>query len=179
MNKKILVIYKSVTGFTKEYARWISEELECEMSDLKEVSAKKMSRYETIIFGGRFHAGMVDGLKKAKELFGESSAGRLIVFATGATPDTETNMIEEAWKNNFTEEELAHIPHFYMQSGLRYEKMPLGDRWMLKAFASMIKHKKEKSEYEKAMEQALGSSYDLSSRAYIRPLISYTYSLKP
>lgn len=179
MNKKILVTYKSVTGFTKEYAQWISEELDCEILDFKKVSAKTMSEYDTIIFGGRFHAGIVDGLKKAKKLFRESIAGRLIVFATGATPNTETDMIEEAWKNNFTVEELSHIPHFYMQSGLRYEKMPPGDRWMLKVFVSMIKHKKEKSEYEKVVEQALGSSYNLSSKAYIRPLISYTYSLKP
>lgn len=37
----------------------------------------------------------------------------------------------------------------------------------------MVKRKKEKSEYEKAMEQALGSSYDFSSREYIKPLVSY------
>lgn len=173
MNKQILVTYKSVTGFTKQYAQWIAKELDCEVMDLKEVSAKTMSEYDTIIFGGRFHAGFVDGLKKAKELFEESNAHRLIVFATGATPNTAADMIEEAWKNNFTPDELERIPHFYMQSGLRYEKMPFGDKLMMKVFAAMVKRKKEKSEYEKAMEQALCSSYDLSSREYIKPLVSY------
>ncbi len=172
MNKQILVTYKSVTGFTKQYAQWIAEEVDCEVMDLKEVSAKTMSEYDMIIFGGRFHAGFVDGLKKAKDLFKESNAHRMIVFATGATPNTVADMIEEVWKNNFTSEELIHIPHFYMQGGLRYEKMPLGDKLMMKAFAAMVKRKKDKSEYEKAMEQALGSSYDLSSREYIKPLVS-------
>ncbi len=60
-----------------------------------------------------------------------------------------------------------------MQSGLCYEKMPFGDKLMMKVFASMVKRKKEKSEYETAMAQALGSSYDLSSKEYIKPLVSY------
>lgn len=34
-----------------------------------------------------------------------------------------------------------------MQSGLRYEKMPLGDKLMMKAFAAMVTRKKDKSEY--------------------------------
>ena len=85
-NNQILVTYKSVTGFTKQYAKWIAEELDCTMMEWKDVSAKTMSEYDTVIFGGRFHAGFVDGLKKAKEIFTESTAAKLIVFATGATP---------------------------------------------------------------------------------------------
>lgn len=172
MNKQILVIYKSVTGFTRQYARWIAGELDCKAMDFREISAETMSEYNTIVFGGRFHAGSVDGLKKAKALFKESTAAELIVFATGATPQLQGEVIKEAWRNNFTPKELEHIPHFYMQSGLCYEKMPLGDRLMMKVFAAMMKRKKGKSEYETAMAQALGNSYDLSSREYIRPLVS-------
>ncbi len=177
MNKRVLIIYKSVTGFTKQYAQWIAEELDCEWKDVKSVSAQTLSGYDVIIFGGRFHAGFVDGLKQAKELIQESGVRQWIVFATGATPNTLTDSIEEAWKNNFTSDELVQIPHFYMQSGLRYEKMPMGDKLMMKVFAAMMKRKKEKNEYEKAMAQALGSSYDFSSKEYIQPLVSFMSQL--
>lgn len=173
MNERTLIVYKSVTGFTKQYAQWIAEALHCEAVDLKEASSQKMSDYHIIIFGGRFHAGVVDGLKKAKTLFGESTAEKLIVFGTGATARTETDMIREAWKNNFTPEELSRIPHFYMESGLRQEKMPLGDKLMLKVFATMVKSKKEKTAYEEAMVQALGESFDHSSREQIQPLVEW------
>ncbi len=43
---------------------------------------------------------------------------------------------------------------------------------MIKVFAAMIKRKKEKSEYERAMQQVLGSSWDHSSREDIQPLVS-------
>lgn len=171
MDKKILVIYKSVTGFTKQYAQWIAEALNCEAVELQSVSVEMLSDCHTLIFGGRFHAGTVDGWKKVKALFKASGASRLVLFATGATPQTQTDMIEAAWKNNLSAEELTRIPHFYMESGLRPEKMPLGDKLMLKAFAAMLKGKKEKSEYETAMAEALVSSYDHSSQDKIKPLL--------
>ncbi len=173
MNHQILVTYKSITGFTKQYAEMIAKELDCQALDFKEVSRETMSGYETVIFGGRFHAGFVVGLKKAKELFKESKATRLIVFATGATPNTAKGMIEEAWKNNFTADEAEHIPHFYMQSGLRYEKMSLGDKLMMKVFTFMVRHKKDKSPWEREMEKALAGSFDISSKEYITPLVSH------
>lgn len=175
MNKRILVVYKSVTGFTKQYAQWIGESLGCETTELKDVTAQRLAEYDLVIFGGRFHAGFVDGLKKAKKLVDD--ARKLIVFATGASPSTMEDMVKEAWKNNFTPEELERIPHFYMQSGLRYEKMPLGDKLMMKAFGAMVKGKENKTEYEKVMSQALGKSYDFSSREYIKPLIEYVRSI--
>ncbi len=176
MNEQVVVVYKSVTGFTEQYAKWIAEELDCRALPLKEASAKTMPQYKTVIFGGRFHAGSVDGLKEAKELFGESTAAKAVVFAVGAMPDTAKEMIEEAWKKNFTPEELKRIPHFYMPGGLRYEKMPLGDKLMMKVFEAMVRRKKDKSEYERTMEKALGNSYDLSSKKFIRPLVSYVTS---
>lgn len=172
MNHRLLVTYKSVTGFTRQYAELIAKELDCMVVDCKEVSAGTMSQYDTVIFGGRFHAGLIDGLKRTKKLFKKSKAATLIVFATGTTPNTEKDMIAAAWKNNFTPQELECIPHFYMQSGLRYDKMPLGDKIMMKVFAFMVKHKKDKSEYERAMEKALAGSYDSLSREFIVPLIS-------
>lgn len=168
MKQRILVTYESVTGFTKQYAEWIAEALGCTAVAHKQVSAKELPDYDVVIYGGRCHAGMVSGLKKAKEKVGTS---KLVVFAVGAMPNTETATIAEMWKNNFTETELEAVPHFYMQGGLCYEKMPLGDRLMMKVFASMMKKKQDKSEAEQAMAKAIAGSFDISSKEYIEPLV--------
>ena len=173
MDDSILVVYESVTGFTRQYALWIGEELDCPVAALDEISAGDMSGRHTVIFGGRFHAGKVDGLKKAKRLFGKSGSERLILFACGATPDSQGDMIAEAWKQNLTEEELKRIPHFYLQGGLKYETMPFGDRLMMKFFAAAVRRKKDKSPYETAMAAAVGSSFDISSKEKIKPLVVY------
>lgn len=80
---KILVTYKSKTGFTKIYAEMIAKEVNCDLIDFKEITVEKMSNYDVVVFGGGLYAGMVNGLKKAKELLGKSSAKKFVVFATG------------------------------------------------------------------------------------------------
>lgn len=49
---------------------------------------------------------------------------------------------------------------------------PLAVNLMLKAFAWMMRKKKDKNEYEKSFEKAISSSYDISPEEYIIPLLS-------
>lgn len=173
MKNKMIVVYKSSTGFTKKYAEWIAEELKCTLADYRTVTAEKLSGYEIVVFGSRAHAGMIDGYKKARELFQKSAAGKIILFVTGATPNAAEDMIRDFWSQNLTADELSQIPHFYMQGGLCYEKMSLPDKWMMKAFAFFMKKKKDKNPYEKEFEQAITASYDISDKKYIAPLVDY------
>lgn len=170
---KIIIIYKSSTGFTKKYAEMIAEEIECDLADYKSATAKMLSQYDTVVFGSRAHAGMIDGYKQVKELLQNSATDRFILFVTGAAPNSETDIITKFWEQNLTADELTKIPHFWMQSGLCYEKMSFSDKLMMKVFSFMLKHKKEKEPYEKNFEQAISSSYDISSKAYAEPLISF------
>ena len=177
MNSNILVCYKSVTGFTKKYAEMIAEELDCTLMNFKEVTVEKLSQYDTVVFGGRCYAGAIDGLKKVKELIAKSNVKNFVVFAVGATPNIAEETIQEAWRRNLKSDELRSIPHFYMQGGLRYEKMPLHEKLMMKAFAavmkSKIKGKKNETEEDQEFIRMISSSYDISEKEYIEPLVSF------
>lgn len=173
MADKILILTISKTGFTKRYAEMIAEEVECTLADFKGATPEMMSSYDTVIFGSRAHAGMFEGYKKAKTMFDQCTAENFIVFATGACPNDGEKIISEFWMNNLGADGLEKIPHFYMQSGLCYEKMPFGDKLMMKAASVMIKRKKNKTEEEKAFEKAIAGSYDISSKEYAMPLIEF------
>ncbi|MGM9975184.1 MAG: flavodoxin family protein [Clostridiaceae bacterium] len=175
---KIIVIYRSKTGFTKTYADMIAEELKCKAIDINYLASTELKEYDTVIFGGRLSAGRIDGLIKAKELSKNSNVKNFIVFTTGATPNTVVDVIEKAWQTNLTVEELASIPHFYMQSGLCYEKMSGFDRLIMKIFAYIVSKKKVKDATEAGLEQAIQSSHDISSKEYIVPLVEYVRSIK-
>lgn len=176
MNSRILVCYKSVTGFTKQYAEMIAKEIGCAIMDLKKVTVETVSQYDTLVFGGRCYAGTIDGLKKAKELAAKGKVKSFVIFAVGATPNIAESTIQDAWKRNLTADELLSIPHFYMQGGLCYEKMPLHEKLMMKAFAavmkSKVKKKKDKTEEDTEFERMISNSYDISSQKYIEPLVS-------
>lgn len=171
MSKRILVVYKSVTGFTKQYAELIARESGGTALPLKKVTAQTMAGYDTVVFGGRLHAGMVSGLKKAKQMFAQSGAKQLLAFGVGAMPASVTDTVEAMWKQNLTEEELETVPHFYMQGGLRYDKMPLHEKLMMKAFSSMLKKKKDQTEYEREAGEAMSHSYDCFSEEQAKPIM--------
>lgn len=173
MNKKIAVIYKSKTGFTKKYAEMIADEIDCTLIDYKEITVKIMSDFNIIVFGSRVHAGFIDGYKNIREMFLKSTAEKFVLFATGATPNEAEDDINEVWKNNLSADELNNIPHFYMQSGLCYEKMGFVDKTMMKMMSAILKNKKDKDDSEKGFEKAIASSYDISSKEYIEHLIDY------
>lgn len=176
MNHKILVCYKSVTGFTKRYAEEIANKVDGTLLNFKDVTFETLSQYDIIVFGSRFHAGTVDGLKKIKKLIAKSNKKTFILFATGATPSTAEKTIQQAWANNLTVNELYQIPHFYMPGGLCYEKMPLFEKIMMKTFVTIMKHKlknkKNKTKEDREFERVISTSYNISSKKYTKPLIA-------
>lgn len=78
---KSIVIYKSSTGFTKQYSEWIAEEMGIKAVDINKVSTINISDYESVIFGGWIMASNISGLDKIKQL----KPKKLIVFAVGSS----------------------------------------------------------------------------------------------
>lgn len=168
---RIMVIYQSKTGFTARYAELIAEATNTQAVDIRKVSRQALSGCEILVFGGRAHAGRLSGLSRAKRLFQRGGAKHFVVFATGATPNQAEETIEQFWDNNLSAEEQTSIPHFYMQSGLCYEKMGFVDKFMMKGLSSMLKKKPNLTEEERLMAKAIETSFDSSSPAYIEPLV--------
>ena len=71
MSKDIIVIYNSQTGFTKKYAQWISEALECECVELNEAGKLNFEQYDAIIFGSWACAGGISKIKWFKNNLNE------------------------------------------------------------------------------------------------------------
>lgn len=172
MRGDILIVYKSATGFTREYAEAAAKALDCRCMPLKEAPAMVVPRGGTLVFGGRLHAGNLDGFKKALELYRASKAGRFVVFATGATPDGGAGTIREMWEKNLGPELLESVPHFYLPAGLRYGKMGAVDRLMMSGLKGFLRRKKNKSESDLAMERMISGSFDISGPEHLKPLLA-------
>lgn len=166
-----IIVYQSKTGFTKKYAEWIQEATKFDIINCEDITGDSFSTCDLVVYGSRIHAGKLDGFKKIKKLLPNNV--KVVVFATGGTPATEEHTINLMWESSFTKDELRTIPHFYMQSGLNYEMMPLGDKLIMKALAKMLGNKKNKSASESGCEQAIGHSYNAMEKEYISPLIKY------
>lgn len=167
---KTIVIYNSQTGFTKRYARWIAQAAGADCLELSVAKKKDFSSYETIIFGGWACAGSINKISWFKRNINKWSDKKLIVFCVGGSP-IDNPEIEAALKQNFSESELEKVKIFYCPGGFNYEKMSLSSKFMMKIFIKILKNKKEKTKEEEIMVKMISSSYDISNKKYIEPIL--------
>lgn len=156
-----LVIYYTKTGFTKKYVDWLSEEIPCKIVSVEEAENIDLSNFSTVIFASSMYAGNI----KKINWFMEKSKGikNRILLVTGAAPLDYQTFPKEA--------ELFKL--FYLQSGLKYNKMGLKDRFLMKAFILFLNNKKDKNEQETVMNQIISHSHDNSSKENLIPFINY------
>lgn len=167
---KTVVIYNSQTGFTKRYAQWIAEATGADCLELSVVKKESMAAYEAIIFGGWACAGGISKLSWFKRNIDKWADKKLIVFCVGGSP-IDNPEVEPALKKNFTESELKKVSVFYCPGGFNYEKMSVPSKFMMKMFIKTLKSKKDKTESDKEMIKIISSSYDISDKKYIEPIL--------
>ena len=112
---KILVVYQSKTGYTKKYAEWVSQDLKCDLENIKKLN-KNIENYDLIIYGGWIMGGkqLSFNLSLPKKL----NSKKLIVFGVGFTPKEEVDI-----KKMKNENKLEDTPLFYFQGGMNPKKM--------------------------------------------------------
>lgn len=165
-----IVIYRSQTGFTKRYAEWIAEAAGADCLEFSAAKKKDLTAYEAIIFGGWACAGSISGIRWFKGNIGKWEDKKLIAFCVGASPISSPE-IDTALKRNFSEAERKKVTAFYCPGGLNYEKMPAPSRMMMNLFVKTLKAKKDKTQEEQAMAHMISSSYDISDKRYIEPIL--------
>lgn len=167
---KTVVIYNSQTGFTKRYAEWIAEATGADCFALADAKKKNMDDYEAIVFGGWACAGGISKLSWFKGNIDKWNGKKLIAFCVGGSP-IENPEIDEALKKNFTDSEREKVSVFYCPGGFNYDKMSATSKLMMKMFIKALKAKKDKTEEDEIMIKMISSSYDISDKKYIEPIL--------
>lgn len=165
-----IIVYYSQTGFTRQYAEWLADALKCSCIPYECRKQIGPVQYDMVVFGSWCHAGRIKKLKWFLEAFNVRADCRKAVFAVGAMP-SDSPEVERLFEQNMSAEDLKKIPAFYAPGGLRYEKMSLSSRLMMKAFSQMVANKKDKTADEEEMARIISHSFDISDRSYLEPMI--------
>lgn len=170
---KAIVIYNSQTGFTKQYAKWISESAACECVEFAQGAKMDLSAYDTIIFGSWCMAGSLVKLNWLKEkLAGFNKEGKkVIVFAVGASP-IENPELPAAMDKLFTAEEKTMVKMFYCPGGINYENMKPFSKFGMKMFSKALLNKKDATQDERQMGEMISKNYSLIDKKYIEPVLA-------
>ena len=95
---------------------------------------------------------------------------KLIAFCVGGSP-IDNPEIEPALRQNFNDAEWERIKVFYCPGGFNYEKMSKTSKVMMKMFIKALKAKKDRTEEDEIMIKMISSSYDISDKKYIQPIL--------
>lgn len=167
-----VVIYHSQTGFTERYAKWLAEATGADCFALADAKKQDLSAYETVVFGSWARAGSISKLEWFRKNIDRWAGKRLVVFCVGGSP-ADSPDVAAALRRGFSDAEWEKVRAFYCPGGMNYEKMSAPSRLLMKAFVSGIKAKKSKTASEQAMAELISSSYDLSDRKYLAPILRY------
>ena len=172
---RIVVIYCSVSGFTKKYAEWIAGELTADFCNARKMDVKKLLAYDIIIFGGSLHAVGINGVRIIKENLPVLAEKKIVVFAVGASPPSE-GIIEEINKQNFPEQ-LDNLKLFYLRGGFDFYKLDSKNKLLMTLYKAKLKAKKDKTAEEDGMLAAYDTPLDCTSRENISELVVYVKAL--
>ena len=168
---KTAVVYKSVSGFTRKYAQFISEELHCDIYNLKDFSFNKSENYNAVIYGGPLHAAGIAGLKSFKKIISKNNSIKIVIFACGASPPDE-KVMADIESRNFGESDKSRISLHYLRGGFDYNKLNFSNRIIMSLFKKMLEKKKERTADEQGMLDSYKNPVDFTSRDNIQPLIN-------
>ena len=147
---RTVVVYRSISGFTKKYAEWIAEEIKADLFEAKEIRAEKLCAYDLIIFGGSLHAVGINGVKLLKKNLAQLVDKKIVVFAVGASPPKEC-IVDEILKNNFSDEEQKNIKLFYLRGGFKFSKLDFTNKIIMAIFRVKLSLTRNRTPDERGM----------------------------
>jgi menaquinone-dependent protoporphyrinogen IX oxidase len=171
---KAVVIYRSISGFTKRYAEWIAEELGADLFDSRKAWPESLSAYDVVVFGGNLHAVGINGVDALKRRLAGLAGKRIIVFATGASPARDA-IPDEVLDANFSPEERGMIRFFYLRGGFDFRKLDFPNKVLMTLLKWRILMKKEADRDldDRGMLAAFARPVDFAKKENIRPLVGY------
>lgn len=171
---KSVVVYSSITGFTRKYADWIADDLNCDIVSVKDTELEKLLKYDTIIYGGSLHAAGITGIKIIKNNLRRLTGKNLIIFATGASPYKE-KILDEIREKNFTPEEQKQVKVFYLRGGFNYSKLNFINKVLMFLFkwSILLKPEKKRTPDEIGMIASYSHPVDYTEKQNSKEIVDY------
>ena len=169
-----IVVYKSKYGSTREYARWIAEELHCDAVDAKEMSIDKLSEYDVIVYGGGLYAETINGVSLITKNIDKLKDKKIAIYSTGITPLEcreyyDKLVIERNFKTHIPE----NVKVFNFLGKMVIDELSIVHRTAIKGLKKIMGNKENPTEMEKLLIELCDADGDFSNKEDIYPLVKY------
>lgn len=174
---RMVVVYSSQTGFTKRYAEWIADELNCTAVSLDDDPRFDAAGFDVVVLGGWFHAGGLVGKKWLIRQRAAHPETHFVVFAVGATPTEWTDMVDEALARELPSPDYDDVERFYLRGGFAYERLSMPNKLAMKLFFKMQEKNAKSDPHAAEMLSGMRGGFDGTDRATIAPVVECARAL--
>lgn len=168
---KVAVVYRSKSGYTEKYAKWIAKAVNADLFRGEKTQAEDLLDYDTIVYGGGLYAVGINGLKLITDNYDKLKNKKLIVFGLGASP-VRPAIVEEVKNRNLTVEQQETIDFFLLRGGFDKRKLTTVDRLLMQIMKINLKMKKQPTPDERGMLNAFNHPVDFTSEKQIEPIVA-------
>lgn len=168
---KIAVVYRSKSGYTEKYARWIADATGADLLKGEKTKVEDLLNYDTIVYGGGLYAVGINGIGLITKNFDKLKEKQLIVFCLGASP-VRPAVVEEVRDRNLTEEQQEAIDFFLLRGGFDKRKLTPVDQILMQIMKLNLKRKKHPTPDERGMLGAFSHPVDFTNEKWIEPILA-------
>ncbi len=169
---KPLVIFKSVTGFTRRYAEIISEKLGADLAALESFRKSMLDGRDTVLFGGCCRMGTIKGLKKFLGAVRGKNMSRIAIFAVGGSPAGEKT-VNDLVRKNFPDGLPSNLRLFYLKGGVNPQKLPFPLKGLMSWVVKMVEKNPSRTPDEQEFLEMFRSPSDFVSAENAEDIVTY------
>lgn len=172
---KVAVVYKSLYGTTRTYAKWISDKLHADIFEAYNVSHQTLNNYEIIIFAGALYASKLTVYKSFKKFYKklekfENKKIYCVIVGNGNTKYKE--LYEDAINKNFTNNEKENITFYFLRGVIDFSKLKIHHALMMLMLRKILSSKNTQTEDDKIFLENYGKKIDYLNKNSISDLVS-------
>lgn len=169
------VVYKSIYGTTRTYAKWISDKLHADIFESDNVSPQTLNNYEIIIFAGALYAGKLTVYKSFKKFYKKLEKfeyKKIYCVIVGNGNPKYKELYEDAINKNFKPKEKENITFYFLRGVIDFSKLKFHHALMMLMLRKILSSKNMQTEDDKIFLKNYGHKIDYLNKNSISDLVS-------
>ncbi len=165
---RVLIVYQSKYGSTKQYAEWIHKEIPSQMVDIKKCNAPQFIKYDVIVFGGYIRTGRIVIAPLIIETWNTIKEKKVILFTASGTPPEHPN-ISKIYNANLPHEIGKEIKYFPLCGRMLHKDLSSYDEGLVAVGRMMEK--------DETLKRFMTEDFDDVKPENISPVLEYIKAL--
>ena len=168
-NIKILIVYQSKYGSTKQYAEWIHQRTEGDLVNIENENKPDLARYDIMIIGGYVRAGNIVIAPFIKDHWSVMKGKEVILFTTSGTPPQHPK-IQSIYEKSLPEEIRKEIKYFPLPGRISGKDLTFLDKFFITIGKIM--------EQDETLKKDMGKDFNGVQQENLLPLLEYLEDIK-